>query len=69
MLKKTRGLFSIFPKTIALGLILGASLTACGADKSSWKEEVKLLDGRVIVVDLQRRYEGAYNGSPRRAEK
>lgn len=37
-------------------------MTAC-ADTKSWQEEVKLLDGRVIVVNQQRRYEGAYNGS------
>lgn len=28
-----------------------------------WQEEVKLLDGRVIVVNQQRRYEGGYSGS------
>ncbi|HSH54365.1 MAG TPA: hypothetical protein VK967_04985 [Methylotenera sp.] len=38
-------------KTIGLALILGASLTACGAGKSSWKEEVQLSDGKVIVVE------------------
>ena len=38
-------------KTIGLALILGASLTACGAGKSSWKEEVLLHDGSKIIVE------------------
>lgn len=38
-------------KTIGLGLILGMSLTACGAGKSNWKEEVQLSNGKVIVVE------------------
>ena len=37
-------------------------MTGC-ADTKSWKEEVKLLDGRVIVVSMKYRFEGAYNGS------
>jgi hypothetical protein len=37
--------------TIGLALILGASLTACGAGKTSWKEEVQLNDGKFIVVE------------------
>lgn len=48
-------------KTLLI-ILLGASMTAC-ADTKSWHEEVKLLDGRVIIVHQQRRYEGAYNGS------
>jgi len=36
-------------------------MTGC-ADTLSWKEEVELLDGRIIVVDQQRSYEHAYNG-------
>lgn len=40
------------------------SLSACGGnDTISWQEEVKLLDGRMIIVHQQRRFEGAYNGS------
>ena len=41
----------------------GESLTSCADNKASWQEEVKLLDGRVIVVHQERRFEGAYNGS------
>jgi hypothetical protein len=41
---------------------LGITMTACAGNTLSWKEEVKLLDGRVIVVDQQRQYEDAYNG-------
>lgn len=48
-------------KTLLI-ILLGTSMTGC-ADTKSWKEEVKLLDGRVIVVNQQRRFEGAYNGS------
>lgn len=40
-------------KTISLGLILGASLTACGAGSEKWKEEVLLSDGKVIVVERE----------------
>ena len=41
----------------------GVSLTSC-ANKLSWQEEVKLLDGRVIVVRLVRQFEGrSYNGT------
>lgn len=60
-MSKGSWLLGIF-KTIVLVLTLGASMSGC-ADTLSWKEEVKLLDGRIIVVDQQRRYEGAYNGS------
>jgi hypothetical protein len=38
-------------KTIGLALILGLSLTACGAGKSSWKEEVLLHEGSKIIVE------------------
>ena len=37
--------------TIGLALILGASMTACGAGSIKWKEEVQLSDGKVIVVE------------------
>ena len=40
-------------KTIGLALILGASLTACGAGSEKWKEEVQLSDGKVIVVERE----------------
>lgn len=62
MLKKNGGLFPIF-KTIISALILVVSLTACAANTLGWKEEVKLLDGRVIVVSIKYRFEHAYNGS------
>lgn len=48
-------------KTIVLIFTLGTSMTGC-ANTLSWQEEVKLLDGRIIVVNQQRRYEQAYNG-------
>src|SRR5271156_2486460 len=47
------------------GLISGGllSLTACGGpDSITWQEEVKLNDGRVIVVTQKKRCEGAYTG-------
>lgn len=48
---------------IRLFLITGGliSLTAC-SDTGSWKEDVKLLDGREITVTQTRRFEGSYNG-------
>jgi hypothetical protein len=50
--------------TTLLIALLWNSITSCaGTDTKSWQEEVKLLDGRVIVVHQQRRFEGAYNGS------
>ena len=45
-------------KIIGLALIMGVSLTACGAGKSSWKEEVQLSDGKVIVVERELIREG-----------
>ena len=46
-----------------LTLVLGAlgTLPAC-SDMISWQEEVKLNDGRVIIVTQKRRCDGAYNG-------
>ena len=44
-------------------LQLSVSLTSC-ANKLSWQEEVKLLDGRVISVHQEYQFEGkSYNGS------
>lgn len=42
-------------------LILGGSMSGC-ADTLTWQEEVKLSDGRVIVVTQKRRYESVYTG-------
>lgn len=42
------GVFS----TIGLILTLGVSVSACGGSES-WKEQVQLSDGRVIVVDRE----------------
>lgn len=48
-------------KSIVLILTLEVSMAGC-ADTLDWKEEVKLLDGRIIVVEQKRRYERAYTG-------
>lgn len=50
-------------KLIRLILMLGGLtvLTSC-ADTITWQEEVKLNDGRVIVVTQKRRCESAYTG-------
>lgn len=42
-------------------LFLVGSMGGC-ADTLTWQEEVKLSDGRVIVVTQKRRYESAYSG-------
>jgi hypothetical protein len=47
-------------KTISLTLILGASLTACGAGKTSWKEEVLLHDGSKLIVERSQTYGGSH---------
>ena len=44
-------------ETIGMALILGVSLTACGAGSEKWKEEVQLSDGKVIVVERAVLYE------------
>ena len=43
-------------------ILLGTSMASCGEDIRIWREEVKLLDGRVIVVTQKKRCEGAYTG-------
>ena len=49
---------------LALLILLGTSMTSyAGTGTKSWQEEVKLLDGRVIVVNQKRLFECAYNGS------
>ena len=40
-------------KKIGLALVLVANMTACGATSEKWKEEVKLSDGRVIVIERE----------------
>jgi len=56
MLKQFAKVFLIF-----MGL---TSLPSCGADAGfrAWQEEVRLSDGRVIVVTQTRRCESAYTG-------
>ena len=40
-------------QTIGLALILATNMAACGAGSETWKEEVQLSDGRVIVVERE----------------
>lgn len=42
-------------------ILMGVSMSAC-SDIGSWEEDVRLSDGRVIVVEQKRRYEGVYTG-------
>lgn len=42
-------------------ILVSVSMSAC-SDIGSWKEEVRLSDGRVIIVEQQRKYEGVYTG-------
>lgn len=51
MSKKDRLLRTV--NTIGFALILGVSLTACGAGSEKWKEEVQLSDGKIIVVERE----------------
>lgn len=60
-------IFGLRPRFLGLvhGLLLiflGSSMSGC-ANTNTWKEEVKLSDGRVIVVTQKRRYESVYTGS------
>lgn len=56
-------LTSIF-KRLTLGVLLASVplVGGCGDNTLAWKEEVKLLDGRVITITQKRRYEGVYTG-------
>lgn len=38
---------------ILLIILLGTSMASCAEDTRSWQEEVKLLDGRVILVTIK----------------
>lgn len=51
-------------KRMTLGFMLASvpMLSGCGDSTITWQEEVKLLDGRVIMVTQKRRYERAYTG-------
>lgn len=51
-------------KRLTLGVMLSSMplVGGCGDSTITWQEEVKLSDGRVIVVTQKRRYEGAYSG-------
>jgi hypothetical protein len=61
-------------KTIVLTLILGVGVSACGAGSQSWKEEVQLSDGKVIVIERETIHsrggdEWASNGSGSKPEE
>jgi hypothetical protein len=43
-------------------LMMGVSMNGCSGTMS-WKEEVQLLDGRVINITQKRRYDNVYTGS------
>lgn len=63
MMFKRKSNAKLTPLTLLI-LLLGTSMTSyAGTETKSWQEEVKLLDGRVIVVNQKRLFEGAYNGS------
>lgn len=51
-------------KRMSLGFVLAIvpMVGGCGSNTSSWQEEVKLLDGRVITITQKRRYENVYTG-------
>ena len=50
-------------KRLTLGVVLaGLPMLGGCSNTGSWQEEVKLSDGRVIVVTQKRRYEGVYTG-------
>ena len=51
---------TLFKQIAKLGLLLmvGLSMTACGASSEKWKEEVQLSDGKVIVVERELIREG-----------
>jgi len=46
---------AVFKRIMKLGMLLmmGISMTACGAGSKKWKEEVQLSDGKVIVIERE----------------
>ena len=51
-------------KYVILSIVLvGMPMLGGCSDSKSWKEEVKLQDGRVITITQKRRYESVYTGS------
>jgi hypothetical protein len=52
----SNGLLRAF-KTIGLILILGGSMSGCGTDTFTWKEEVLLHDGKKIIVEMSDTYD------------
>jgi len=58
-----RTFFAILERLTFCALLASAPFVGgCGGNTGSWQEEVKLTDGRVIVVTQKRRYEGVYDG-------
>jgi hypothetical protein len=56
---------SLLKRITQLGLVLmmGVSMSSCASNEyKTWQEEVKLNDGRVIVVTQKKRCSGAYTG-------
>lgn len=49
------------PLRLLLGMLVVLQLVAC-FDTLTWQEEVKLSDGRVIVVTQERRFDGVFAG-------
>lgn len=65
-MRTAHGMLKQVAKFAAL-LMLGASMSACAGlfgqrEFITWQEEVKLNDGRVIVVTQKKRCSGAYTG-------
>lgn len=41
-------------RSLVSTILAGVSMSACGAGSENWKEEVKLSDGRIIVVEREK---------------
>ena len=48
-----RSLSSVIRSVVSI-IFVGVSISACGAGSEKWKEEVKLSDGRIIVVEREK---------------